>query len=336
MLVNRAHDIELECPVAVKVLAPERTHDPDYRRRFKREARLAAGLQHPNVVPVHATGEVPEQGLMFLVMQFVPGQDLGALIREQGRLAPRRAVSVLAQVAAALDAAHQTGLVHRDVKPANILITGSRSQHVYLTDFGLTKALTSDEPVMTRVGELVGTPDYIAPEQVKGEQVDGRADIYSLGCVLYEVLTGQIPFPRDTEMAKYYAHVSDPPPSMLELVPDIELGLDEVVQRAVAKDPAERFQTAGEMAAAALDAAGVPRRDTDGATPAPSPAGRASRRRRTPRDRGSASGARDRRVGRGRPRPDGSRRARCGAHGRAGLRERGAADTAAGAPGAAA
>jgi serine/threonine protein kinase len=246
-VVYRATQVNLDRSVAIKVLAPELAHDPSYRERFTREARHAAGLEHPNVVPVHATGQSADEGTTFLVMRYVPGADLRTVIRDQGRLDPLHAASILAQVASALDAAHRRGLVHRDVKPANILVTRNEREHVYLTDFGLTKALATDA-VMTRTGMWVGTVDYIAPEQLRGGDVDGRADVYSLGCVLYEMLTGEIPYPRDTDAAKMWAHVAEPPPSARALAPNISTELVAVVQQAAATGPDARFQSAGVFA----------------------------------------------------------------------------------------
>src|SRR5215210_1757843 len=188
-------------------------------------------------------------------MRYVEGDDLRDIIAAEGRLDPGRAARILAQVAWALDAAHARGLVHRDVKPANVLVTrGGELEHAYLTDFGLTKRSTS-ESRLTAAGEWVGTVDYVAPEQLRGDAVDARADIYALGCVLYEALTGRVPFPRDNELAKLWGHMSDRPTSPGKVVPDVPRRLAEVAERAMAKAPKARFPTAGEFGRAALAAA---------------------------------------------------------------------------------
>ena len=178
-------------------------------RRFKAEARLAASLEHPNIVPIHRGGEYRRRP--YLAMRFVPGTNLRQVING-GQLSLDRVQRIMTAVASALDAAHESGLVHRDVKPANILLSGAgEHEHVYLTDFGLTKRLGS-QGSLTRTGAWVGTPDYVAPEQIRAGTVDGRADIYSLGCVLYEMLTGEVAYPKDNDMAKLWAHVQDPCP----------------------------------------------------------------------------------------------------------------------------
>ena len=251
-VVYRASQVSLDRPVALKVIS-ERLSDRDgFRERFVRESRMAASLDHPNVIPVYAAGE--EDGVLYIAMRFVDGTDLRALLQAEGGLDPARAAGVVAQVASALDAAHERGLVHRDVKPANILVAArGGGEHAYLTDFGLTKRSTSDSG-LTATGEWVGTLDYVAPEQVRGENVDGRADIYALGCVLYETLTGQVPYVREDELAKLWAHISDPAPSVLDLAPDTPRALAGVVERCMHKHPSERFSTAGELGRAALAA----------------------------------------------------------------------------------
>ena len=177
--------------------------------RFKAESRLAASLEHPNIVAIHRGGE--EDGILYLAMRYVPGTNLREVI-DRGPMDLDRVGRIMTQLASALDAAHARGLVHRDVKPANILISGEGDhEQVYLTDFGLTKRLGSSGD-LTRAGAWVGTPDYVAPEQIQGRDVDRRADVYSLGCVLYEMLTGQVAYPKDSDMAKLWAHVTDPPP----------------------------------------------------------------------------------------------------------------------------
>ena len=251
-VVYRATQFSLGRPVALKVIASMLADQVGFQDRFVRESRLAASLDHPNVIPVYAAGE--EDGVLYIAMRYVEGTDLRALISLEGKLEPLRAAGVTAQVASALEAAHDHGLVHRDVKPANVVVAArGGGEHVYLTDFGLTKRSASDSG-LTAAGEWVGTLDYVAPEQVRGERLDGRADIYALGCVLYEALTGRVPFPRDNDLGKLWAHVSDPAPSALEAAPDTPPQLAAVASRAMEKDPDDRFDTAGEMARAALAA----------------------------------------------------------------------------------
>ena len=261
-IVYRATDLSLDRPVALKFIAAELVSDPDFRRRFTAESRSAASLDHPNVVPIYHAGE--HNGALFLVMRFVEGDDLRSEIAESGPLQADRVVHVMAQIASALDAAHAAGLVHRDVKPANILVT--HSDHAYLTDFGLTKRLRADGD-QTETGRLLGTLDYVAPEQIRGEGVDARTDVYALGCVLYHALAGRVPFTMKEQEAKLWAHVSQPPPP---LGPGLPEGFDEVIARAMAKEPSGRFDSAGALAAAASDAA---RKD---ARRPPGPTGRAA------------------------------------------------------------
>src|SRR3954453_14761251 len=199
-VVYRATHLALNRPVALKLIAPELAEDEGFRTRFKQESMTAASIDHPNVIPIYHAGE--EDGRLYITMRYVEGTDLRALITERGKVDPVYAAQIVSQVAAALDAAHARGLVHRDVKPANVLIAGGNGQpHAYLTDFGLTKQATSTGG-LTKTGMVVGTLDYIAPEQVQGRSVDARADVYALGCVLYQALTGNVPFPRETEPAK--------------------------------------------------------------------------------------------------------------------------------------
>src|SRR4051794_17479327 len=246
-VVYKATDVELERTVALKIIAPEHTQNADAVTRFKSEARLAASLEHPNIVPIHRGGEF--QGVLYLAMRFVPGTNLRQVV-DRGQLDLDRIGRITYSISSALDAAHERGLVHRDVKPANILISGEgEHEHVYLTDFGLTKRLGSAGS-LTRTGAWVGTPDYVAPEQIQAGTVDGRADIYSLGCVLYEMLTGSVAYPKDNDMAKLWAHVTDPPPSPSLARPELNRAFDEIVARATAKDPAARYAKASEMAAA--------------------------------------------------------------------------------------
>jgi predicted Ser/Thr protein kinase len=229
--------------VALKLLAPELSEDEGFRERFARESEAAASIDHPNVIPIYASGEA--NGTLFIAMRYVEGTDLRTLLAEQGPLQPDRAVRICAQIAHALEAAHERGLVHRDVKPANILV--GRNDHAYLSDFGLIRR-SEVSTAITRTGQFMGTIDYVAPEQIKGGEIDGRADVYSLGCVLYECITGAPPFGRDSEVATIYAHLEDPPPRPSSKHPGMSPALASTVQKAMAKRPEERFATAGEMA----------------------------------------------------------------------------------------
>jgi serine/threonine-protein kinase len=249
--VYRAIQLALERPVALKLIVPELAHDPDFRARFKRESLLAASIEHPNVVPVYEAGEA--EGRLFISMRWIDGTDLRSLIEAEGRLGSERAVAIVQQVAGALDAAHGRGLVHRDVKPANVLISRDGQEQAYLTDFGLTKRAASDTG-LTAAGHFIGTPDYTPPEQIKGERADARTDVYALGCLLFHALTGNPPYPRDSEVAKMYAHLQQPPPSVLERVPSVPGDLDQVIKRALAKDPDARYPSAGDLARAAAAA----------------------------------------------------------------------------------
>jgi DNA-binding CsgD family transcriptional regulator len=251
-VVYHAVQLSLGRPVALKLIAPHLADDDDFRERFVRESRLSASIDHPHIVPVYVAGE--EEGLHYIAMRFVEGVTLRTAITAEGRLDPGRAARLTAQVASALEAAHERGLVHRDVKPANILISRhGGEEHAYLTDFGLTKRQETEG--LTGSGEWVGTLDYVAPEQLRGGEVDGRADVYSLGCVLFECLTGQVPFPRDNDLAKLWAHTSDPVPAPVYLVADLPPELSAVVVRAMEKKPADRFASAGKLGRAALAAA---------------------------------------------------------------------------------
>jgi Protein kinase domain/Domain of unknown function (DUF4440) len=247
-IVYRATQLSLGRPVAVKLIAPDHAADPGFRERFERESRLAAAIDHPNVIPVHEAGE--DGGRLYLVMRWVSGADLHGRIARAGRLEPRRAAAFTAQVAGALDAAHAAGLVHRDVKPANVLLSGD---HAYLADFGLTRPVSSNTR-MTTTGHWLGTADYMAPEQFGSEAVDARADIYALGCVLYAMLTGEPPFRRDTVPATMLAHLHDPPPRPSR-TPGVPAEFDRVVARALAKEPERRYPSAGDLGRAVVAAA---------------------------------------------------------------------------------
>jgi predicted ATPase len=251
-VVYRAMHVALKREVALKVIAPQVASDDELRERFRRECEAAASIDHPNVIPIYHAGEEAE--LLYVTMRLVDGIDLGRLLALEERLEPVRAAGLVAQVADALDAAHRRGIVHRDVKPANVLLEAQgEDEHALLTDFGLTKGL-HDATRLTRTGRVVGTFDYTAPEQLDEAAVDARTDVYALGCVLFQVLTGSVPYPRSTTAAKMFAHFEAPIPSLLEAVPDAPAPLADVVVRALAKDPGERFATAGEMGAAVLAA----------------------------------------------------------------------------------
>jgi hypothetical protein len=255
-VVYRARQLDLDRDVALKVIAPELVEDPEIRRRFLSEARAAGAVEHPNVVPVHAVGVADERA--YLVMRYVPGDDLRAVVLREGALDPRRAAGIAAALGGALDAIHRAGYVHRDVKPKNVIIDGAG--HVYLSDFGLAKqALATAGP--TRPEQWVGTLDYAAPEQIRGERVDARADVYALGAVLYFMLTARVPFERESDHAKLWAHLSDPPPRASDVRPELPAELDAVIARAMAKDPAERPPSAGDLGRAVGAATGV-RRET--------------------------------------------------------------------------
>jgi serine/threonine-protein kinase len=250
-IVYRATQLSLGRPVALKLIASDLAEDPGFRERFKRESHLAAAIDHPNVIPVFEAGE--EDGQLFITMRYVEGIDLRTMIVREGCVDPTRAANIVRQVAGGLDAAHARGLVHRDVKPANILITHDGEDHVYLTDFGLTKQISSAGG-LTKTGQFVGTLDYVSPEQIEGRPIDARADVYALGCVLFHAVTGAVPYARDSEVAKMWAHMNDPPPVATEVRADVPAELDGVIQRAMAKNPEERFPSAGDLGAAAAAA----------------------------------------------------------------------------------
>ncbi|MGH2684292.1 MAG: serine/threonine-protein kinase, partial [Actinomycetota bacterium] len=237
--------------VALKVLSPSLAADDRFRRRFERESQMAASLDHPNIVPVFEAGE--DAGVLYIAMRYVEGEDLHAYLARTGPLDPAAAIALLSQIGAALDAAHEHALVHRDVKPANILVVGSDgpgAPHVYLTDFGVTKHTTSRSG-LTATGQFVGTVEYVAPEQIEGRELDGRADVYSLGCVMFECITGSPPFARERDAATMWAHLSEPPPSATAKRPDLPKAIDAVIERALAKSPDDRYGTCGEMMDAA-------------------------------------------------------------------------------------
>ncbi|MDQ3956074.1 MAG: protein kinase [Actinomycetota bacterium] len=258
-IVYRAEHIGLERKVALKLLSESLSEDDAFRRRFIRESKLAASMDHPNIIPIYEAGE--HEGLLYISMRYVDGSDLKQIIRTQGFLDAAISLLLLEQVGSALDSAHARGLVHRDVKPHNMLIAtpaGLASDHVYLSDFGLAKHVSSRTEV-TATGTFMGTIDYVAPEQIEGKEIDKRIDIYSLGCVLFECLTGTVPFQGDTDVAIAHGHVAELPPSICEVRRDLPSGLDKVLSTALAKNPGDRYQSGGELISAArtvLEAAG--------------------------------------------------------------------------------
>ncbi len=248
-VVYIATHMRLERKVALKVISPALAGDESFRDRFKRESRTAASLRHPHVVTIHDAGE--DQGMLYITMEYVEGTDLRSLIRSTKGMPPEDAARLIKQVGSALDAAHAGGLVHRDVKPANVLVQGEgEDMHAFLTDFGLTRHVTSVGGV-TKTGTWVGTLDYVAPEQLRGEFVDARADTYALTAVLFEAVTGEVPYPRENDLAKMYAQVNDPPPELTERMEDADPRLAEVIKRGMAKDPDDRFPSVGDLAEAA-------------------------------------------------------------------------------------
>jgi Protein kinase domain len=249
-VVYLARDERLDRRVALKVIAPNLAADPDFRERFIAEARSAAAIDHPNAVPVYTAGVV--DGDLYMAMRYVEGTDLRAELAESGPLSPAAATRIVSEIAAALDAAHAAGMVHRDVKPANILLEGSGPGEgaSYLTDFGLTKGGSGSAGPLTSTGQWVGTIDYVAPEQIQSGVVDARTDVYALGCVLYEALTGSVPYPGN-DMQKMWGHVNEPFPALQTELPDGGRELAAVIARATAKDPAQRFPSAGDLANAA-------------------------------------------------------------------------------------
>jgi hypothetical protein len=251
--VYRALDVRLGRPVALKMLAGALAADEDFQARLLHESRVAAGLDHPNVVPIYEAGA--HDGALFIAMRYVPGRDLGALLRREGPLAPGRALAIAEQVAGALDAAHRRGLVHRDVKPGNVLVDREEGrEHCYLADFGLTQSTSDHGPAD---GRLMGTVDYVSPEQIRGDPVDGRADQYSLACLLYECLSGETPHGRRSELAVIYSHLEEEPPPATTHRPELPGGIDAVLARGMAKDPDARFASCGELVEAARGALGL-------------------------------------------------------------------------------
>jgi serine/threonine protein kinase len=277
-VVYRARDERLGRVVALKLLSGNDL----VQRRFAREARAIAAVDHPHIIPVYEAGE--SDGVLFIAMRFVAGDDLRVIVGRDGGLRPQRVAAFVSPVASALDAAHDAGLIHRDVKPANMLVDvgPGRPEHVYLSDFGLARGVLSAGG-LTMAGQFLGTPDYAAPEQISGRPVDGHADQYALACVAYTLLAGAVPFERDEPMAVLYAHVSTTPPRVTDVRPDLPGAVDEVLARALAKSPEDRYDSCGDFADDLRDALDVEPYDparphTHGHPRIPAPAGPASQR----------------------------------------------------------
>ncbi len=250
-VVYQAENARLNNIVAVKVLAPELATDDVFRARFLQESRIAASLSHPNVIPIYDMG--PWDDLLYIAMRYVAGADLRTVLKTHGRISPEQALSLIGQAGRALDAAHRSGLVHRDVKPANLLVeqgVDDDPDYVYLADFGITKRELS-RTGLTATGQFMGTIAYIAPEQIQGKHVGHRADIYSLGCVLYESLTGTVPFPKPIDAAVIWAHMEEEAAPPSQVCPELPRRLDGVIARALAKNPDDRYSTCRELIVAA-------------------------------------------------------------------------------------
>jgi serine/threonine protein kinase len=250
-IVYLATELRLDRPVALKVIRTELAGDERFRARFREETRTAASIEHPRVVTVFGAGE--RDVLLYVAMRYVPGSDLGRLIARRGALPGEEVAPLIAQVADGLDAVHAAGLVHRDVKPANVLVgepgPADEGSPAYLTDFGLAKIAASTSG-LTATGEVIGTVDYMAPEQIEGRRVDARTDVYALGCVLFHALTGEVPFPERESSSKMWAHLNEDPPA----VGSERAALDSVIRRAMAKNPGDRFPSAGDLGRAAVAA----------------------------------------------------------------------------------
>jgi hypothetical protein len=271
-VVYRARDVRLDRWVALKVLALDYAQDEAFRQRFIRESRTAASVDHPNIIPIFDAGEAG--GVLYIAMRYVAGQDVHSLLHSAGPLPVARALSIVGQVASALDAAHACGLVHRDVKPANMLLGGvadtGRPDHVYLSDFGISKQLNATSS-LTMTGQVLGTLNYLAPEQIEGRQVDGRSDAYALACTAFELLAGAPPFRRDENMAVMWAQLNAAPPALTSLRPGLPSAVDRVLARGLAKSPAERFASCVAFSAALHQACAPVLDGTAGPVPGSAP-----------------------------------------------------------------
>jgi beta-lactam-binding protein with PASTA domain/predicted Ser/Thr protein kinase len=247
--VHRGRDVRLGREVAIKLLRADLARDPAFQSRFRREAQSAAALNHPAIVAVYDTGADEREGVVtpYIVMEYVEGRTLRQVLEAEGRLLPTRALEITAQVCAALEQAHRAGIVHRDVKPGNVMLTPSGD--VKVMDFGIARAVTGTAATMTQTAAVIGTAHYLSPEQARGEHVDGRSDVYSTGCLLYELVTGAPPFVGDSAVAVAYQHVRENPVPPSQLDPDVPAAVDAVVLKAMAKNPANRYQSAAELGA---------------------------------------------------------------------------------------
>src|ERR1700755_3144890 len=245
--VYRARDLRLDRTVAIKTLRADLARDQTFQARFRREAQSAASLNNPSIAAVYDTGEDPASGVPFIVMEFVDGRTVRDLLIEGHRLLPERTLEIVTGVLRALEYSHQAGIVHRDIKPGNVMVT--RNGDIKVMDFGIARAMSDAQATMTQTAQVIGTAQYLSPEQARGERVDSRSDLYSTGCLLYELLTGRPPFTGDSPVAIAYQHVrADPiPPSRVD--PDVPVWADAIVLKAMAKSPADRYQTAGDMRA---------------------------------------------------------------------------------------
>ena len=245
--VYRARDIRLDRIVAVKTLREDLARDQTFQARFRREAQSAASLNHPSIVAVYDTGEdmAGPTHVPYIVMEYVDGRTLRELLRDDRRLLPERALEITDGVLRALDYSHRNGIVHRDIKPGNVMLT--RSAEVKVMDFGIARAVSDAQATMTQTAQVIGTAQYLSPEQARGERVDARSDLYSTGCLLYELLTGRPPFTGDSPVAIAYQHVRENPIPPSRIDPEIPAWADSIVLKAMAKDPAERYQSAAEM-----------------------------------------------------------------------------------------
>jgi serine/threonine protein kinase len=248
-VVYTARQVSVDRRVALKVIAPALAEDESLRRRFERESRVAIEIEHPNIVPVYATGAA--EGLLFIAMRYIDGRDLRRVVDAESPMSPKRVLALLEQIASGLDAAHRKGLVHRDVKPANVMVErlGADREHCYVLDFGLAKQ--SGSGGLTRTGGWVGTLDYVAPEQVLGKEVDARTDVYALGATFFHMVTGQPPYAMRDDGAKLYAHVNARVPRVTDIRAELPAAVDDVIARALAKEPGKRYPSAGDFARAA-------------------------------------------------------------------------------------